>query len=296
MAKIILLSIVAFALTTTAFSLQQDSLYDVFPLSIGNQWSYQYHYDYYFYKPGAIWIVDSGTVDLQVIDKIPANDTLIWQLNEHRTYQHHYRAEIGPVDTTYEVDTTLTITLYESQLGQHLLTSDCNSSAFYFGCSDTASAYRYKLIDTNGNSFVDYNYSTIYVHHTAFHRNEGLTLDSLYAAGGSISTRYVRLYNSVLGSVDKLMQAFPEKFGLRQNFPNPFNPSRMIAYDLPRQSHVQLSVFDVLGRKIATLVDHVQESGSHQVRFDASHLSSGIYFYELRAGGISLHRKMVLLR
>ena len=89
---------------------------------------------------------------------------------------------------------------------------------------------------------------------------------------------------------------YPKALALAQNFPNPFNPSTIIAYDLPRQSHVQLSVYDVLGRKIATLLDGVQEPGNHQARFDASHLSSGIYFYELRADGYRLHRKMVLLR
>jgi len=88
----------------------------------------------------------------------------------------------------------------------------------------------------------------------------------------------------------------PVQYNLFANYPNPFNPSTMIAYDVPRRSNVQLSVYDVLGRKVATLVDDVQEPGSHHVQFNASNLSSGIYFYELRAGGISLHRKMVLLR
>lgn len=88
----------------------------------------------------------------------------------------------------------------------------------------------------------------------------------------------------------------PEEFRLAQNFPNPFNPSTDIRYDLPHGTHVRLTVFDLLGRKVATLVDAHEEAGPKSVRFDAGSVPSGIYFYRLEAGTFTGNKKMLLLR
>ncbi len=88
----------------------------------------------------------------------------------------------------------------------------------------------------------------------------------------------------------------PDKFELLQNYPNPFNPSTYIEYRLPRQSYVTLKVYDVLGREIATLVDEVQRAGSYRVKFENSQISSGVYFYVLRAEGFVAVKKMMLLK
>nr|WP_255695611.1 T9SS type A sorting domain-containing protein [Rhodohalobacter sp. 614A] len=77
----------------------------------------------------------------------------------------------------------------------------------------------------------------------------------------------------------------PEDIRLKQNFPNPFNPSTIISYELPQSSTVRLEIFDMIGRQVATLVDGMIEAGEHQVNFDASHLTSGIYLYRLTAIG-----------
>jgi formylglycine-generating enzyme required for sulfatase activity len=90
--------------------------------------------------------------------------------------------------------------------------------------------------------------------------------------------------------------AQPNSFGLGQNYPNPFNPSTTISYQLPSQRHVTLKVFDVLGREVATLVDGVEAPGHKEMRFDASGLSAGIYFYRLQAGAYVETRKFLLLR
>jgi hypothetical protein len=88
----------------------------------------------------------------------------------------------------------------------------------------------------------------------------------------------------------------PESFHLGQNYPNPFNPTTMIRYDLPTDAHVSLKVYDVLGREILTLVDRDETAGQHQVVLNASGLSSGVYFYRLRAGGFTDTRRFLLLR
>ena len=86
------------------------------------------------------------------------------------------------------------------------------------------------------------------------------------------------------------------KFSLSQNYPNPFNPSTKIKFNIPRASLVTLEVYDVLGKEVATLVNEIKPIGSYEVSFDASHLSSGIYFYKLQAGNFIETKKMILLK
>jgi hypothetical protein len=89
---------------------------------------------------------------------------------------------------------------------------------------------------------------------------------------------------------------YPVTFTLRQNYPNPFNPSTKIVFTLSGREKVRLDIFDVLGRKVATLVDGVREAGEHAVDFDASELRSGVYFYHLTAGAAVQTKKMVLVK
>ena len=85
-------------------------------------------------------------------------------------------------------------------------------------------------------------------------------------------------------------------FYINQNYPNPFNPSTKINYQIGKESLVQLKVYDVLGNEVATLVNEYKASGSYEVDFNASQLSSRIYFYKLQAGGYVETKKMILLR
>jgi hypothetical protein len=88
----------------------------------------------------------------------------------------------------------------------------------------------------------------------------------------------------------------PGQVVLKQNYPNPFNPSTNIRFELPKASHVNVAVFDILGREVSVLVNERRDAGVHEVKFDASGLSSGVYFYRLRAERFVQTRKLVLLR
>jgi hypothetical protein len=88
----------------------------------------------------------------------------------------------------------------------------------------------------------------------------------------------------------------PSRLELWQNFPNPFNPSTTIRYELPSSAHVRLAVYDVLGVQVALLADGVQEAGRHLARFDGSGSSSGLYFCRLESQGSSLTRKLLLMK
>ena len=99
-----------------------------------------------------------------------------------------------------------------------------------------------------------------------------------------------------LVSAPEVPREIPQETYLHQNYPNPFNPGTTIAYELAQTSHVTLTVYDLLGREVSVLVNEEMSSGRHESRFDASALSSGVYFYQLRAGRSIALKTMVMLK
>ena len=88
----------------------------------------------------------------------------------------------------------------------------------------------------------------------------------------------------------------PAKYELSQNYPNPFNPTTQIKYSVVEQGNVTLKVFNVLGQEVKTLVNEVKAPGVHQVNFDASDLSTGVYIYQIQAGSFTSSKKMILVK
>ncbi len=102
-------------------------------------------------------------------------------------------------------------------------------------------------------------------------------------------------YGTLVG-VDENSLMIPTSFHLMQNYPNPFNTSTMITYEIPRETFVTLEVYDMLGRKVAQLVNRTKQPGHYQEVFDASMLSSGVYIYRLRAGEFNKTNVMILIK
>jgi hypothetical protein len=102
----------------------------------------------------------------------------------------------------------------------------------------------------------------------------------------------------VITAIDQeaVSEKIPGKFNLFQNYPNPFNPTTRINYELQITNFVELSVYNTIGQKVAILVKEHQQAGYHQVEWDATGFSSGVYFYHLRAGEVHEVRKMLLLK
>ncbi|MCF7859525.1 MAG: T9SS type A sorting domain-containing protein [Candidatus Cloacimonetes bacterium] len=98
----------------------------------------------------------------------------------------------------------------------------------------------------------------------------------------------------ILGFDDK--DEIVHQFKLSQNYPNPFNPTTTINYSIPQESFVKLKIYDILGREVETIVNEKQNRGNYQVRFDASKLSSGVYFYRIEANNFSEVKKMLLVK
>ena len=103
-------------------------------------------------------------------------------------------------------------------------------------------------------------------------------------------------FNFTITDVEQDPSGTPGKFSLSQNFPNPFNPSTVISYQLPVGGQVSLKVYDILGNEVSTLVNKFQTAGKYNIDFKASLLPSGIYFYRLQTGSFVETRKMILLQ
>jgi|WetSurMetagenome_2_1015567.scaffolds.fasta_scaffold490202_1 hypothetical protein len=96
-------------------------------------------------------------------------------------------------------------------------------------------------------------------------------------------------------AVDEANQS-PTQLSLEQNYPNPFNPSTTIRYSLPNRSHVVLTIFNALGQQVTQLVNDELEAGYHEAKWDASSLSSGVYFYRLQVGSFVDTKRLMLLK
>ena len=115
-------------------------------------------------------------------------------------------------------------------------------------------------------------------------------------AGGGISESFIKTFqmNTVTGV--KPQPNEPSSFRLSQNYPNPFNPTTTISFHLPQRSFVTLRVFDIMGREISTIILEELPSGNYTKQWNASALSSGVYFYRLQAGSFTETKKLVLLK
>lgn len=111
---------------------------------------------------------------------------------------------------------------------------------------------------------------------------------------GGIATTQAEITVTAITGVDGL--GIPEEFALEQNYPNPFNPTTVIRYGLPEQSNVVLRVYNILGQEVATLVNTVQPAGWHEVNFNATQLSTGLYIYRIEAKDFVSIKKMMLVK
>lgn len=106
----------------------------------------------------------------------------------------------------------------------------------------------------------------------------------------------VRIYRIPTKTTIEEMGKGLGKFELSQNYPNPFNPFTTIHFEIPKQSHVILKVYNLLGQEIVTLVDEIKQAGNYEVKFNTENVSSGVYFYQLIAGNSILTKKMIVMK
>ncbi|MAT58384.1 MAG: hypothetical protein CMF23_10480 [Ignavibacteriae bacterium] len=140
--------------------------------------------------------------------------------------------------------------------------------------------------------------NNIYLAVAKYGTDDGSSLTGQLPSGnsnGNIEADEFYDFNFVITSVEDDIQ-LPAQFSLEQNYPNPFNPTTSIEYSVPSSEYVSLKVYDVLGNEVATLVNGQKSAGRHEVKFNASSLSTGMYIYRIQAGNFNQVRKMMLVK
>lgn len=265
-----------------------------YPLQSGNKWSYRvFHIDY-------VHPADSSAREPTVIgDTMMANGKVYHQLNqpdavgarfirEDSNYVYYY----SPYDTVeapmynLKAEPGTSDTIRWGPLGRSTVTS--SSEQTILGKVTTVREYsmdglvQYRVTLARGLGIVG-----------AWDMGDAFRADFFQwnLRGANIDDT---LYGILVGV--KETEARPVGFSLYQNYPNPFNPTTTIEYALPRRSHVTIALYNTLGQHIATLVNSDIDAGYHSVPFDASGLSSGVYFYRLQAESFVDTKKLLLVR
>ena len=157
--------------------------------------------------------------------------------------------------------------------------------------------YYHILTNNNGDSTADLSEMQLAFSTTDYNDGEyRIFIEALDEYGNSvIDSQDVQFRNGIVG-VLYATDNTPLAFRLAQNYPNSFNATTTIQYNLPEPSHVTIDIYDILGRKVETLVNAKQEAGCHQIIWNAKDASSGVYFYKIQAGDYAETKKMVLLK
>ena len=130
---------------------------------------------------------------------------------------------------------------------------------------------------------------------------EGANLNSLRIKDALLADRRGSVVPVKIVAQEEKKGLPPESFSLSQNYPNPFNPQTQIVYALPRECHVKVTIFNLLGQRVKVLVDKYQKAGFKRVYWDGKdergvEVASGIYFYKIQAGDFVQSKKMVILK
>jgi lysophospholipase L1-like esterase len=202
----------------------------------------------------------------------------------------------GRIHLSFSVDTAGTYTIY-GRMNNPTFDDD----SFWIKVDDSDFTL-YNGMVTSGWQWVSLGSYDLEVgeHHlTIGYREDGATLDKIAVSNALVPPSGMgdEALNNCEATTSELMQELPDGIQLNQNYPNPFNPSTVISYQLAVNSTVRLGVFDAIGRQVAELDEGIRLAGSYQLTFDATHLSSGLYFYRLETdAGFSELRKMLLLK
>ena len=285
-------------------------MYDIFPLDKGM------HYTYSFYQEDKVYVLmaltqihsDSGDIEYIILDSLQYGDTLkIWNIEQRRKILHW--DYFVSWDTSYFIVDTSYYSLYEYLDGNHEL--KCSLMVWQFPIT------HWSGIDSSIFRYSDF--ENILIAHS-FQQNNDYWRDSIWFSNEAGMYRRVTdsysnpginqyTYKRYLQRSDITIDVkqsdgnVVKDYILSQNYPNPFNPTTTIEFSIPQTSYVTLEVFNTLGERVGVLASEELVAGTYKYNWDASDLTSGIYFYQLRvypagggAGSFVETRKMILLK
>ena len=164
---------------------------------------------------------------------------------------------------------------------------------YYSGYNGTTWSAPSRL-DVTGTG-VDSTFATIVAGYKLGGGDDGIAIYSRAGGTGALGVFSSRSFTTTTG-IGNNNNEVPHNYSLSQNYPNPFNPTTEIKFDLPVSGSVKLTVFDINGKEVTTLLNEQKQAGSYSVSFDASHFASGVYFYKLTAGSFTDTKKMALVK
>jgi len=131
--------------------------------------------------------------------------------------------------------------------------------------------------------------------------SELLRIDTANGSGTSVGSTGKRGINGIAISpnpigIEPISSGVPDKFALYQNYPNPFNPVTKINFDLPRDVHVKVSIYDILGREVEVIANELLKAGRYSLKWNGSHYPSGVYFYRMETDAYIDSKKMILVK
>jgi hypothetical protein len=281
-----------------------DSLSDVFPLAVGYQWTYAYHY-----QSGGFDVIydfkDTGFVNITLVGVTSTADSNCWLVQEVGT---HWTTTNG---MPWQGPTVMTDTLelVEATSSTHRLYITKRSEHFRGGVwpfldnlADTAQVVRYSTVDTSGNvrlrTFAYPDHTPVFTF--VFRRGIG-PCDVVESDGLTGTTWYGTHHTLRNATVTGTMHGDRERevaqpFSLYHNYPNPFNPVTSVVFDLHSRVHVTMDICDILGRPVATIVSETLEPGRHLRQWNAMGFSSGTYYCRMKAGNVVQTRALVLIK
>ncbi|MCD6117291.1 T9SS type A sorting domain-containing protein [bacterium] len=203
----------------------------------------------------------------------------------------------GQFDLTDALAADISLYGWYEMLGNDKFEILINAGAGFEGYkyNGSSNGWNYAQLDLSDwpvyGNLLGYNYVTFAIRF----RSDG----SGNAEGVYVDNVVIRKQTST--AVDDNLKSVPQTFALRQNYPNPFNPETVIGYALPRDSEVKITVFNIFGQKVRTLVNQKVKAGSHKVTWNGTDnyglkVSSGVYFYKISAGDFSAMKKMILVQ
>lgn len=282
-----------------------DSLRDVFPLAIGNEWVYHYGKQFSYdpmLNPNYDW-KDSGTVELRVIASATIPESTFWRVSSRYTYAFSYN--LGPWSEQQIREDTLTIA--ECLSGNHQLSVFCETTQpkyfvlpFLANLADSARVFRFAVVDsTNRFSVAGLDSPWSVGVSLVFAGDSGLvesTQHSLITGWPSFYIHSVLLRSVITGISAYEHNEIPQSHAFEANFPNPFNASTTILVRSPGASYAELTIYDALGRRVCDLFRGTLTQGVHTFRWTADQVPSGTYFYRLVADGSSQTKPMILIK
>lgn len=292
----------------------------------------QYNYDYYLVDLNNSPVIDSSQSNIKIT--FNHNTTINDPITEVRNLTgnlyavsiwHKGRLDIysltgstfnfvkSAIEDNFSINSSRYLTQWEFRNGKLYHLNKGNLESYEFNASDTSFINRKVLLDSLDYDFNDnssfgidrnFKYAAILIKDSLkiFDIEKARFINSIYT--GSLKAPFKPVVDSPYVYIHQIKDKYTgvdtketvvKSYSLAA-YPNPFNSSVKIVYSIPEDSHAELTVYDMLGRTAAVLVNEAVKQGSHEILFNANHLSSGIYFYTLKAGKFTKTNKIILMK